>query len=338
MEKREDQIVGSDLPGGELPIAERAAFKPDEMVACGKCGRTNPPNRMQCFYCAAELEIEELALESIRPVLRKLEGWEKGYNVIYQPGASIPGREAVTTIARAIALDAEAADEIFRSSRPMPLARVEGEREAAFVEETLRAHGIDTSIVTDRSLAEEIPPKRLRTIEFSGDELRLTLFNTNETITIQSQDLALIVAGAVFEKKTEVIEKRKKGSSKTLDEIETASDEMLIDIYTATDPAGWRIPTKGFDFSCLGNEKGMLAVRNMRKLLERLVGCASGARYIDSYLADRNLLSYVWEVEEHKDFRGLQRSGFGKVDFGKISTSKNLGQFTKYSRFQWQLL
>jgi len=336
MDKKNDQFSGTQAPGGEPAIADRAAFTPEEMVGCTKCGRTNPPNRLRCFYCAAELEQQQA--ESIQPVLRKLEGWEKGYNVIYQPGVSIPGREAVTAIAKTLSLDAEAATEILRSARPLPLARVEGEKEAAFVEETLRAHGVDSSIVTDRSMAEEIPPKRLRAIEFADDSMRLTLFNTNESITVRSENLALIVAGAVFEKKTEVIEKRKKGSSKTLDEFETASDDMLIDIYTSTDPAGWRIPTNGFDFSCLGSEKGMLAVQNMRRLLERLASFAPNSRVVDSYLADRNLLSHVWQIEERKDFSGLQRSGFGKVDFGKVSTSNNLGQFTKYSRFQWQLL
>jgi hypothetical protein len=308
------------------------------MVGCGKCGRPNPPNRMRCFYCGKDLEIERLPVESIRPVLRKLEGWEKGYNVIFHPDGSIPGEEAVAKIAKTLSIDTEVIREIFRSVRPMPLARVEGEKEAAFVEETLRAHGIDSSIVTDRAMAEEIPPTRLRTVEFAENLLRLTLFNTNESVTVRSVDVALIVVGAVFEKKTEVIEKRKKGSSKTIDEFETASDEMLIDIYSSNDPAGWRIPTNGFDFSCLGNDKGMLAVQNMRKLLERLGKFSPNARLVDSYLADRNLLSKVWEIQEQKNFRGLQRSGFGKVDFGKVSTRNNIGQFTKYSRFQWHLL
>ena len=56
----------------------------EEMIVCAKCARTNPPTRLKCFYCGAELEISETQSGFLKPNLRKLEIWEKGFNIIYQ--------------------------------------------------------------------------------------------------------------------------------------------------------------------------------------------------------------------------------------------------------------
>ena len=50
------------------------------MNVCGKCARTNPPTRLNCFYCGAELEISAEQAEFLNLSLRKLESWEKGIN------------------------------------------------------------------------------------------------------------------------------------------------------------------------------------------------------------------------------------------------------------------
>lgn len=67
----------------------------------------------------------------------------------------------------------------------------------------------------------------------------------------------------------------KKGENKLLETDETASDESLIDIYSRQNKIGYRIFAKGFDFSSLENEKQLLAVENMRKLIKKIArGCA----------------------------------------------------------------
>jgi hypothetical protein len=338
MEKRAGKLEDGGRVNNIPVQSENIAFGADEMVPCGKCGRTNPPNRTGCFYCAAELNDPRVRAESVTPVLRKLEVWEKGYNVLYHPSGEGPSRAVIAEIAKALSLEPQAAEEIFLAERPVPVARVEGEKEAAIVSEAMEKHGLEASVIGDRALAPDIFPKRLRGIQFSGDEIILTLFNTGEITRVARSDLALVVVGEVFEQRTETIEKRKKGKIKTLDETETSSDEILIDIYTDNDPAGWRIPTRGFDFSCLGPEKGLLAARNMLKLIAKLREFAPGARLADGYAADKERLGHIWEVEQRKDSQGLRRSGFGKTDFGKVASTNNLGQFTKYSRLQWQLL
>ena len=337
MEKKHDKDGGEWV--NNMPVrSENIAFGAEEMITCGKCSRVNPPNRLKCLYCAAALEISAEQVDNVVPSSRKLESWEKGYNLVFIPSAAGGNEISLNEIAKAVSLDAEVLGEIIDANRPMPIARVESEKEAEVLAGILGRKGIETSIIADRSLAEDILPKRLRNMRFEGDVLTVTLFNTGETEEIKSASLALIVTGAIFEQRTETIEKRKKRETKTLEEWETASDEGLIDIYTSTDPAGFRIPAKGFDFSCLGSSKGILAGENIKSLVARLREFAPEAKLADGYLSDKRALGHIWEVERRNDFKGFRRSGFGKSDLAKTASSNNLGQFTKYSRLQWHLL
>jgi hypothetical protein len=337
MEKKHDKDGGEWI--NDMPVrSEKIAFGAHEMITCGKCSRANPPNRVKCLYCAAELEISGAQADHIVPSSRKLENWEKGYNLVFIP--STAGRDEVnlSEIAKAVSLDIDVLREIVEANRPLPMARVESEKEAEILAGIVGPKGVETSIVEDRALAEEVLPRRLRNMNFDGDVLTVTLFNTGETEEIKNISLALIVTGAIFEQKTESIEKHKKREIKTLEEWETASDEGLIDIYTLDDPTGFRIPAKGFDFSCLGSAKGILAGENIGRLVARLREFAPGAKLAGSYLSDKRALGHIWEVERRNDFKGFRRSGFGKSDLAKTSSSTNLGQFTKYSRLQWHLL
>src|SRR5205085_10224195 len=160
---------------------------------------------------------------------------------------------------------------------------------------------------------------RLRNLELRDNYIFLTLFNTNEIEVVNPEDLTLIVSGAIFQKAVESTEARKKGESKILNATETASDESLIDIYTKENPNGYRILTKGFDFSCLGAEKGILARENIKKLAAKLQSVAPGARLVDDYLSIRNILGEIWEIEERKDSQGLTRQRFGKFDLSSVS-------------------
>jgi NADH dehydrogenase/NADH:ubiquinone oxidoreductase subunit G len=167
----------------------------------------------------------------------------------------------------------------------------------------------------------------------------LLLFNNDEIVELSTGDLALIVSGAIFERKVEATEKRvKKGENKILQTSETASDEFLIDIYSRQDSTGYRILAKGFDFSCLEAEKEIVAAKNLKKLAKKLIEIASEVKFVEDYLQIRELLGNVWEVEERTDSQGLKRESFGKFHLENVTTINNLSQFTRYSRLQRQLL
>ena len=322
-----------------MPVqSESIAFKPEEMIACRKCGKSNPPTRLNCFYCAAELEISTASAQHAKLNPRKLENWEKGFNIIYFPDISGESSPDLTSIERFLSVDREVLQKVFKINKPLPLARLESHHQAEIAVQNLSLYGLSCLIVSDESLHAERFPVRLRGFEFKRESLVLTSFNTSEKTEILRDDVLMIVTGAVFESKIESVEKRKKKESKVLHETQTSSDEVLIDIYCGDDMTGYRIPVKGFDFSCLGTEKGLLAVENMRRLISKLRGFAPGAIFVDDYLPNRGILDTVWEIEQRKDSLGLQRSGFGKTDFTNIASSNNLQQFTKYSRLQRRLL
>ncbi len=322
-----------------LPLqAEEIGFKRDEMVACRKCGRASAPNRLKCMYCGAALEIYADQTDKIKPNLRKLENWEQGFNLIYLPNDEQISAETTAQIAKLIGHEREFVQKILDARKPLPVLRCETEREAEILQNRLGETGLRTSVVSDEALAADAAPKRLRNLEFRDNYIFLTHFNTNEIEVINLEDLNLIVSGAIFQKAVESTEARKKGESKILDATETASDESLIDIYTAKNAIGFRILTKGFDFSCLGAEKGILARENIKKLAARLEVLAPTVQVVDDYLAVRNVLGEIWEVEQRTDSQGLKRPRFGKFDLSNVSTSNNLQQFTKYSRLQWRLL
>ena len=325
----------TDLPAQR----ENIAFKPEEMLLCAKCARTNPPNRLNCFYCGDELEISGEQSQFLKPCLRKLESWEKGFNIILLPTPQIFDETKIGMVAGLLKLEKEVLKKVIRANAALPLARAESQKEAAIAETRLGELGIETLIVSDESLGVEKPTRRLRGIEFFDDRVILILFNLDEIVEITVEDLALIVTGAVFERKIAATEKyNKKGDNKILDTNETASDETLIDIYSRHDSYGFRIYAKGFDFSSLEAEKGILAKDNIIKLTEKLRRFAPAAKFIDGYLASRNLLANVWEVKQTTDSQGLKREGFGKFNLGNVTTINNLSQFTKYSRLQWHLL
>ena len=335
----EEEQIQSDERLKNLPVqTENAAFEFDQMISCAKCARSNPPNRLKCIYCGAALEISAEQTARVQPNLRKLENWEKGFNLIFQPEKQNDNDFNETEAAKILNLEKDVLRQIVKANRALPLARAELRKEAEIIGERLKENNFHVSVVSDEILAAEKLPTRLRGLEFEDEKLVLIFFNTGEIQEIRRDDLVLIVPGAVYERKTESIEKRKKGESKILDEMEIASDEALIDVYSRENALGFRIYAKGFDFSCLGAEKGILAAENVRKLVGKLREFAPDAKFVNDYATVKEILGNVWEIENRKDSQGLKRHGFGKFDIANVATSSNLQQFTKYSRLQWQIL
>ena len=329
----ENQTADESLK--DLPVqTENIAYASDEMIACQKCRRNNPPNRLKCLYCGAELEFSDEQTGFLKPVLRRLETWEKGFNLIYFPGdsAEIDDRK-LKEISRMTRLEREVLQKLFESKKPLPVARAESEKEAEIVRRRLDEIGIKTLVLSDETLAAEIAPRRLRALEFFGDKIRLKLFNTDETVEIAGEDLILIITGAIFQKRVEATEKHnKKGENTLLTATETATDEALIDIYSRDDAMGFRIAQKGFDFSCLGEDKSLLATENIQRLAKKLKTVAPDSELIEDYREIRAALGSVWQVGERKDSKGLVRERFGKFNLGNVTLVSNLEQFTKYSR------
>lgn len=339
MEKKNEQIH-SDQWLKDLPIEpEIESFSSDAMLSCEKCGRKSPPTRLKCLYCGFELKISTEEFTHLKPSLRKLEEWEKGFNVIFQPNNVLENFDRTSEAARLLHLEKNEIEKILNTNLPLPLARAETQTEAEVLTRNLQELGIESKIIRDEILNIDKLPKRLRGLEFYEDRIILILFNTDEIVEIPFQDISLLVVGSVFERKIEATESmKKKDDKKVLENSEISNDELLIDIYSKNDSQGFRIESKGFDFSCLGNEKTLFAKENMPKLIEKLKTLAVNAKFSAEYKDIREQLGKVWEVSSRSDSKGLERSTMGKLSRTNVTTVSNLTQFTRYSRLQWHLL
>lgn len=316
---------------------DNPAFRPDEIVVCQNCARGNPPTRLQCLYCAAELPLSEAQSAAVVPNLRPLELWEKGFNLILLPAENVSGESLINDISKLLRIEKEVVRRIVETNKMLPLIRTESVTEAENIKQKLKQNDIETSIIGDAELAADNSPQRLRGIEFFEDQIVLRLFNTDEIIALDAEHISVIVTGAIFRRKAESIEKRKKDKTEILDTTQVSSDELLLDIYTTSDERGFRVAATGFDFSCL-DDKNILAMENMRRLVQKLREFAPAAKFVDDYAQIRHALGEIWEVEHRRDSQGLKRHGFGKFDFSRVESSSNLVQFTKYSRLQRHFL
>lgn len=307
-------------------------FTADEMVSCGRCGKANPPNRLKCFYCASELELPVGSTVAVRLNLRTLEKWERGLNVIINRNDRRTIEPATERLCNSVGLDAALLSRILASGSALPFVRVESVRESDIVVGILAEAGIDAIVVGDSELSSDILPVRLRSIRFLDGQIEFTAFNGDNTFVHDTGEIEYAVLGMIVESQIEATTRKKKGEVKTLEESATSSDQLVVDIYSSGHDPGFRIPTTGFDFSCLGNEKGLLAADNLEKLLRLIEVRCPDASIDRSYRENRSLLDLVWEPERTRHSAGFQRSGFGRKDLAHVDTTNNLEQFTRYSR------
>ncbi len=323
-----------------LPLtAENTGYDKSEMISCQKCQRNNPPTRLDCLYCGIELEFDENQFKILKPVLRKPETHLDGFNLIYLANLKEWDEEQYSEVAKMTRFNKNELKQIVGFNKPLPIALGENEKETKIVSQRLEDFGIDSVVINDKDFEFNKTTKRLKRIEFDEDNLVFILFNNDEVIKVEKKEITLIVVGAIFEKRVESTEKyKKKEESKVLETSEISTDEIVFDIYIYDEIDGFRVTTKGFDFSSLGDEKKLLASENIQTLINKLKNEAVNAQFIDNYLEIRPALTNTWEVDEVKDSKGIKRKSFGSFNRQNVTMTSNQRQFTKYSRLQWLLL
>ncbi len=336
MAENTDKSSDHEVVFDPLIQTENIAFAPSEMLTCGGCSRLNPPNRPKCIYCGTEIESGIESPAEVNVAGRVLEPWERGYNLIL---CGISGEIDLAQVARKLGLDEENIRAISESGSPLPIRRVESEREAGTLKTAIEGMGLKCSVVSDFDLNAQTFPRRLNSVKILDDMIRLSEFNSGRTHDIEAKELALVVIGVVSKSRIDSLEKRRrKSSALSINESSTSSDEAVVDLYKNDEPIGFRIQSTGFDFSCLGAEMGLLASKNLTTLIAKLKDFAPDARVIDTYPSVRFALGSVWEVESRRDSLGMTRVGVGKSGFGSVTSADNIQQFTKFSRLQWHLL
>lgn len=316
---------------------ENIAFNRDELLTCKLCNRQNPPNRPQCIYCGEDLAIPVEAPSRIMPDLRRLEAWESGFNVILHEQISDIDTARVASL---LSIEKDDLADIFHAGLGLPLARVESEKVAEALRSSLQNLGVRCLLVSDDDLDADTPPTRVSAVEFLDFQLAIKDFNTGRTTLIGCDEVALVVRGHISKTKIDSNERKRRRTAdvKLIDEYATVSDESVIDIYTFADKTGFRFYPAGFDFSCLGDQKTLLARDNVGRLVNRLTEHCPKVRLVSNYPTMRLALGHVWEIESRKDSLGLRQIAIGKREFGSVASTSNLTQFTKFSRLQWHLL
>ena len=344
---REDD---AEMLGGLDALGESGPrpFAPEQMVACAECLRANAPTRMMCLYCGAALPQTEQSVALRRPTLKRLEEWEQGFNVVTLPrAAGALTSDAAEEAAALLRLDVGGLKEMVLAGRAMPLARVPSADEARLVVERLRGLGLSTEVFPDEVLARR--PPRARSFEFEAEALVCRGGPESEPRRVPWSEVVLLVTGRVVSRRVEVSERKRGlgGRTETAETRELASDEAVLDLYTSSADeheaqgaggAGFRVLAGGFDYSCLGEGKRLVAAENFDALAAALRGRAPSAAHDQEYGRLRPLLSDVWPSAERTESLGLRRERVGRFNTEAVTTVSNETQFTRYARLRHLLV
>ena len=322
---------------GPVEPSEPLGFPAEQMIRCEECLRANPPTRVSCLYCVAPLPLTESAKRLRKPVLRQPERHQLGYNNILLPSEREATTEIVVEAAALLKLPAESIQQLISHGVPMPVARTANREEAELVTLRLGDLGFDCVTVSDEELGlsfSDNAVKRVRAMSF--DDERLVIYHSGtEEASVSWSDVILILSGRLIETSLEIKERMtRKKENEILDTSEFFRDEIVIDFYTARQQFTWRVSASGFDFSCLGREKALVANQNIGKLQNVIVAKAVNAYFDDSYQRVRNLLEPVWGTQAETQSSGWRRERPGKLSVGVVTTKSNETQFTRYSRLR----
>jgi len=286
------------------------------------------------------LPLTESSARLRKPVLRQPEKHQLGYNNILLPVDREVASEIVAEAAQLLKLPVETVQQLMAQSVPAPVARTASCEEAELVTLRLQDLGSRCVTVSDEELGlsfSETSVKRVRAMNFHDEQVMIYHSGTEQT-NIAWSDVILILPARLIETRLEIKERMsRKKENEILDTNEFFRDEGVIDFYTTTHSCTWRVGASGFDFSCLGSEKVLVASQNIRRLQELIVAKAVNAHFDDSYHRLRNLLEFVWSTQPETQSSGWRRERPGKLSVGVATTKSNESQFTRYSRLRYYL-
>jgi hypothetical protein len=289
------------------------------------------------MYCVAPLPLTEASARLRKPVLRPPEKHQLGYNNILLPQDQAISAEVLTEAATLLKLSEENFQEMLSHALPLPVARTSSREEAELVGERLRDLGMRSLMLSDHDLGlTDDAVKRVKSMIFEDEYLVIQQSGATEETMVQWTDIVLILPARLFETRFEVTERMtRKPEKEILDTSEFFRDEAVIDFYTSEHAFTWRVSANGFDFSCLGDKKAMVANENIGRLQQLIVAKAVNAELDDSYRTVRNVLEFAWAMQPETQSSGWRRERPGKLSVGMATTKSNESQFSRYSRLRY---
>jgi hypothetical protein len=271
-----------------------------------------------------------------KPVLRPPEKHQLGYNNILLPQDQVSA-DVMADAATLLKLSEETLQEMLSHALPLPVARTASREEAELVDERLRDLGLRSLMLSDHDLGlSDNAVKRVKSMIFEDEYLVIQQSGAAEEIIVQWADIVLILPARVFETRFEMTERiTRKPEKEIVDTSEFFRDEAVIDFYTSANASTWRVSANGFDFSCLGDEKALVANENIGRLQRLIAVKAANAEVDDSYRRVRNVLEFAWAMPPETQSSGWRRERPGKLSVGMATTKSNETQFTRYSRLRF---
>src|SRR4051794_19712913 len=98
--------------------SENIAYSRDELITCDRCARPNAPNRLECIYCGAILNVDPDSLDKVSA--RPLESWEPGTSVVLTGGNGDSAEAAELSN-----IDDQQFTAVAASGMPLPIGRYE---------------------------------------------------------------------------------------------------------------------------------------------------------------------------------------------------------------------
>lgn len=268
------------------------------------------------MYCVAPLPLTESSAGLRKPLLRPPEKHQLGYNNILLPQEQAVSAEGISDAATLLKLSEEKLQEILSHGIPLPVARTASREEAELVRDRLQDLGMRSLMLSDHDLGlTDGAVKRVKSMMFEDEYLVVQQAGAPEETIVTWTDIVLILPARLFETRFEMTERMtRKPEKEILDTSEFFSDEAVIDFYTAADGFTWRVSANGFDFSCLGNEKALVANANIAKLQELIAARATNAVVDETYRQVRSVLELAWATQPETQSSGWRRERPGMFD------------------------
>jgi hypothetical protein len=313
--------------------ARPRSFTPAEMLTCDTCLRANPPTRNECLYCGAQLPVTPTSRTPELQEQTAAPGSHEGFYVV-AASRDLAGVDdsSLETLATRLEIKATDLRGALRSAGDLPFCHLDTREQAEEFAGEMRQSGIQTSIISAEDLKSASAGKKIRGLEFSADGLTGLTVTSGEHIFTPWPDLILLVVGRLLTTNIEDVAQQKRRGQKPLDHREVSHDETMLDLYSRSSDTPWRIMAASFDFSCLGERKGMTAFENFATLIDILREKAANLVVNDSYVAARTVLAKVWPLASSTRGGGWRRAGAGKLEVSTVTTIDNEAQFNNYSR------
>lgn len=301
---------------------------------CPRCARRTPAARGTCIYCGETLPITRI---ETAPPQRKIDSFEHAFNTVLEPVFSRADESAETALAAALGVELAEARAYIASGKRVPLARSQNRQEAAMIAGLVRDCGFNAVVIADEDFALERELARARRIRAGEDSIQVDF--SGGAMRLPPSEIRLLVVGALKNNRvdyTEGIVGIRGQSGNVLDSSEFSSDEMLIDVYSASLDRSFRVKSGAFDYSGLVSPLSFRAELNFKTAVSKLRAAASQAAFDDDFGKVSHLLSRAWPERSRNEARGIKRKGLAYRPVAQASLiSDNRDQFERYSRLMF---